>query len=83
MSGAVGIPSQAENLGTTYMKGSGFQPVRVGALREVSPLMPVMVCDVQRVEGGPKHPQNHGGMTYILVCDGWRTTALQGSKLPL
>ena len=52
MSGAVGIPSQAENLGTTYMKGSGFQPVRVGALREVSPLMPVMVCDVQRVEGG-------------------------------
>ena len=42
-----------------------------------------VMCRGWKEELSPKHPQNHGGMTYILVCDGWRTTALQGSKLPL
>ena len=42
-----------------------------------------VMCTGWKEELSPKHPQNRGGMTHILVCDGWRSTALQGSELSL
>ena len=73
VSGAVGFAPQAENLGTTYMEGSGFQPVRVGLSTAGS-----VSTDATELKLRKASQDKHRGLTWAgpvvlwAACGPWR-----------